>query len=236
MSGRPYEVNYTGTVVATAAVDEDHPIDGDLVETFTTGAPVDKPGLRAKVIWNGADLAGEMMGSGRNIDHQGRNVHHIYRRDDTESDDAVPDPEFVSEHFMAVVKVSRPCPHDPAAWERFAAKTGLGLLAALGTGRIAGASLGDIATEDNQALAISKLRAIAMPDSPPARSPRGCSPKGFDEPPQPLHEVAAIAVDGDVVFRVLLFGILDLRSRIEGVEFHKDIEITMPVRVGSRAA
>lgn len=234
--GRPHEVHFTGNVVATVAVDEDRLIDNDLDETFTTGAPVDKPGLMAHLSWNGTDFASEMMESGRSIDDQGRNVHDIYVHDDDEPDDTVYDPDFEPEHFMAVVKASRPCPHDPAAWQRFAAKTGLGLLGALGTGRIAGASLDDIAAADNHALAVAGLRAVAMPDSPPARSPRGCAPTGFDGPSQPAHQVATIAVDGDVVFRVLLFGILDLRSRIEGVEFHHDIEIEVPVRVGSPAA
>lgn len=229
--GRPYEVHYVGNVVAAVAVDEDHPIQGDINETFRAGDPVDKPGLMAHVSWNGSELAGEMMGAGHSTLPDGRNVHHIYRHERDEPDDAVYDSDFVPEHFVAVVEASRACPHDPQAWERFAAKAGLGLLGALRTGRIPEATLDDLATTDNQQLVTTRLRALALPGSPPPRRPRACEPKGIDEPPQPVHQVAIADVDGAVVIRVLLFGILDLRTRIDGAQFHHNIETQVPVRL-----
>ncbi len=229
--GRPHDVHYTSDVVKAVVINEDCPANSDLVETFATGAPVDKPGLMARLRWDGTAVAAKMMGSGHSIDDEGRNVHHIYSDELDERDDAVYDPDYVPERFMAIIKASRRCPHDPAAWERFAAKAGLGLLGALRTGRISGASLDDFATAENQQLVIAQLRAVAMPDSPPARHPRGCAPKGLAGPPKPLHQVAAADVGGAVVFRVLLFGILDLRARIEDVQLLQNIEIKVPTRL-----
>jgi hypothetical protein len=229
--GRPYDVHYTGPVVAAVAVDEDHPAQGDPLETFRTGTPVDKPGLMASVSWNGTELAGEMMGGHRSTLPDGRTLRQVYRHESDEPDDAVYDPEFVPEHFVAVVEASRRCPHDPRAWERFAAKAGLGLVGALQAGRIGDASPGDIATAHGLELVARGLRSIALPEHPPARRPRGCRPKGLEEPPAPVHKVALVDVDGAVISWVRLFGILDLRARVEGAELHHNIEVEVPVEI-----
>jgi hypothetical protein len=200
-----------------------------LLELFQSGTPIERPGMRAHMRWDGTDRTVSVMGaSGRHLED---GYPHLYRQDDDEPDDAVYDPDFEPYTIIAIAQIESRCNHHPDTWERFAAKAGLGLIELIRTGH-AEASLDKMASADHQAQILAGLRALAMPSTPPPSQPSGCLARIRDGDPQLQHQVALVDDDDAVVVWVLLFGNY-LMDRL--VPFGREGRRALPVPVSKPA-